>query len=259
MGKLTSEDAKTLVILAAGLGGVATVAYFVYALANPGPKGGSCTTPGTPCYNALLPYQQEFQSCLNQYTQLWSQIAQSGQAPTDAQLQVSAQLRDCMDVAAGNVANTAQEYVPDNWATLLEQVITAAALIAFAAYGLPGIADFVNRLRSQGEITTKASNGAGIAAIVFDATVQYAALNNLISSTQVTAWETAVGSFAGNDILAVSVFYNSLVNIGLLTVYPAALQINAMTATIAADANAVLAALARLPLPMMAHQEGCDC
>ena len=247
MARLTSEDAKAIAYIVAGLGGVGIVAYFVYSLANPGPKGGSCTTPGTPCYEALQPYIQEFNTCFSQYAQLLNTIVNSGNAPTDAQTTLLKQLRSCMDDAASNIAKTAYQYVPDSWSNIVEEVVMGAVLVVMVGLGLSAVLNYLKARMANGQLATKPSNGAGIAALVFDAFTEYGAENGLLTSTQIAAWETSVGDLSTDDISGVGTFYNSLLSAGVISAAAASAAINAETASIATDASSTIAALSALP------------
>lgn len=257
--EISTGTAKSVVLIGVGVASAIGVGYILYKLANPGAVGGPCTDPATPCGSAIQPYQQEFQVCVNQYTQLMSQIVQGGQAPTPGQLAQLQQLRDCMDTSANNIARVANQYKPTSLIDVIELLAAGALVIAFVKYGLPGIGSFYNSVK--GRTVTTGTGGAGIAAVVFNTSIQYAVKNNLLSTTQISAWESAVKGFTTEDIAASDAFFSSLAAQALLTQFEATNLATEYNNAMLADADFTIAALTPLLgySPMVAAPAAAGC
>ncbi len=254
---LSSDDARTL----GYLGGVAAIigigGYAAYKIFNPSVKGGDCKTAGSPCNSALQPYQQQLQACTDQYTQLITQIAQGGQAPTDAQKAALDQLRNCMDDASANIANVAKQFVPSSSIDTILADIGEAILISSVAYfGLKGLASFIKTLRAQGKVNTSSSNGAGMASQIADSSIMYAVDQGLINSSVESAWRQVVSDFSASNIVEVESFYQTLAVDSIITQDIASALISQYTASIAADANFAIESLS-LVLGYAAYAPGC--
>ena len=89
-------ETKALAYSVGVIGAVAVGGYAVYTILNPGVAGGACNQAGSPCATAIAGEQQILQTCMSEFTQLTSQIAQSGQAPTPGQLSTLQQYQNCM-------------------------------------------------------------------------------------------------------------------------------------------------------------------
>lgn len=238
--RASSADAGTWVkiIVAGGIavGGI----YFIYKLANPGAAGGSCTDPSTPCGAALAPLQQELQSCLDQFTQLNAQIAQSGVAPTPGQLAALASYTACMNSVGAQITTTASNFVTPSLAQNVFEAITVIGVTAaIAKFGLPGLGNAIANARRNGLITTSISEGGSAASVIENGTVLTAENSGLITADTATEWANAVGSVAQNSVTEVGAFYNELASEGYITEEVAAAAIDDLTASITADATAV--------------------
>jgi len=121
-------------------GGVGIAGYLAYYTINQltGPSGGSCTTPGSPCYNALQPYQQAFQICANEYAKNLQQYINednaNGTGFTSAQLNVLNQLEACMNQNASQISKIAKQYEPENPLDVAVTIIAAAVGAAIVLY-----------------------------------------------------------------------------------------------------------------------------
>lgn len=237
-------------LAAIGVGVAGGVVAAVYYSFNAGPPGGSCDCakdPNSPCCAALAPYEQTYQSCLSQYTQLWSQIVKGGQAPTASQQADLDSLKACMDQAAKDIATTASQYIPQNSIASLiddigEAIIVVAAGVA-VAYGLKGFGSFLSSRRAGGQVKTGAGNPAGIAALMSDGIVQYASANALITAESASAFTSSLDVNASNDLFNLGEFYDSLVAEQVFSQSFATTQINSYTSTINADAETTIAEL----------------
>jgi hypothetical protein len=122
-------------------GGVGIAGYLAYYTINQltGPSGGSCTTPGSPCYNALQPYQEQFNECATQYNQYLQQYLQqdsaNGTGLTTGQQDNLNYLTQCMNTAAGNIGKVAKQYEPENVVDILATDIGIAIIIVGASIG----------------------------------------------------------------------------------------------------------------------------
>ncbi len=228
-----------IVVGALGIGG-----YFVYKIANPSVPGGSCSTVGSPCYTAVQPYQEQFQSCLNSYTQLNTQIAQSGQAPTAAQIATLANYTQCMNDAAASIASVAKGYEPQSNIT---QIISGIVEVAFAAavlrYGLPALGTFIANLRASGGIRTALQDGSSVSSVITNGTTQLARSLNLLDNTEIDAWEAAVNAISDNSVTDVEALYATLAEEDVISQAVASAEIAALTSSIDADASATIEAL----------------
>lgn len=232
-------------------GGIAVgVVAAVYYSFNQGPSGGSCDCtkdPGSPCCQALTPYQQEYQTCANQYSALWAQIVQGGQAPTSAQQAELDSLKSCMDQAAKNIADTARNFVPQNAIqSLVDDIGEAILVVAIgiaAAYGLKGLGSFISARRASGQLKTTPATPAGIAALMTDGMIQYAAANSLITLNTAAGFRTSVDVNASNDLYNLANYFDALVQLQVFDQAFATSQISIFTNTINFDANTTVSAL----------------
>jgi hypothetical protein len=129
-----------LALIGGGVGIAGYLAYYaINSLVNPGPPGGSCTTPGSPCYTALQPYQEQFNECATQYNQYLQQYLQqdsaNGTGLTAGQQDNLNYLTQCMNTAAGNIGKVAKQYEPENVVDILATAVGIAIVIAGAAIG----------------------------------------------------------------------------------------------------------------------------
>jgi len=129
-----------LALIGGGVGIAGYLAYYaISSLINPGPSGGSCTTPGSPCYEALQPYQEQFNECATQYNQYLQQYlkedSQNGTGLTTGQLNNLNYLTQCMNTAAGNIGSVAKQYEPLEVPSILATAVGIAIVIAGVAIG----------------------------------------------------------------------------------------------------------------------------
>ena len=124
-----------------GVGAVAVVGGLSYYLISQltGAVGGSCSTPGTPCYAALSGYQKALQTCANQYALEMQNIINankaSGAGITSAQQNILNQLSSCMEYNAAQIAKTAATFKPQDPLTILSKGIVEGILIAAGLVG----------------------------------------------------------------------------------------------------------------------------
>jgi len=129
-----------LALIGGGVGIAGYLAYYtINSLVNPGATGGSCTTPGTPCYNALQPYQEQFNECATQYNQYLQQYLKedsaNGTGLTTGQQDNLNYLTQCMNTAAGNIGKVAKQYEPLEVPSILATAGAIAIVIVGAAIG----------------------------------------------------------------------------------------------------------------------------
>jgi len=170
-----------------GIGGYITY----YAVSNVlGAPGGSCSNPGSPCYQALQPYKQQYQTCANAYQNYLSQFLQedskNGTGFTSAQLEVLQQEQNCMDNAAANIAKIAHQYEPNYWQTLATDIGLAVVASATAYYGLKGAGAFIRQLR------TPPTTGGSAGADMMNANVRAGVTNGDISPESAAGFSRSI-------------------------------------------------------------------
>ena len=181
---------------AVGLGAVVAGGYVVYTVANSFTQGsgGNCSDPNSACGQALAPYQQELQSCANQYSSYMQQYATAdsaaGTAMTSAQLSVLSQLESCMNTAAAGQASVAKNFNQSVEAIVGSQVGTAIEV----AVGLVGIA-----------VAVRVLTGSGAAAVIRNAVVQALAEAGQISSSAASLISEQLGSLGSVSVTADSI------------------------------------------------------
>jgi hypothetical protein len=242
-----SDDYVNIAKAGAIVGAVALGGYFVYKIINPGAVGGSCTTPGTPCYEATSGYQSQLQVCMNEFTQLNTTIATQVTAPTAGQAAAMNNLTTCMKNAAAGIASASAAFIPpDQVNELVEGAILVAATIAISKYGLPGLAGFINTLRSGGQITTELEDSGSFSSIVANATAWLAQQDDLISSADADAWTSLINNVTDNAVQETTDFYQGLADSGYIAQEIADQTISDLTDSITSDAQTLIDALGGL-------------
>jgi len=204
-------------------GGVGIAGYLGYiAICNVtgscGPVGGSCTTPGTPCYTAIQPYQQQLNICASNYGQYLAQYLQedSAQNPpialTSGQLANLAYLTNCMNNASANIGKVAKQYEPENVTDILATYVGIAVVTAVGIYfGGKTAVNIYKSLKNNTPITgsgaANAETQVGIRASVDDGTItpeQAADLSQQlpnISQNDISTNTDTLNQMAADDVL----------------------------------------------------------
>ncbi|MEM3859329.1 MAG: hypothetical protein QW478_07970 [Candidatus Micrarchaeaceae archaeon] len=185
------------------VGGVAGAGYLTYYLIQQltGPSGGSCTTSGTPCYSALAPYEQEFQTCANQYaSNMNNYIAEdnkNGTGFTSAQTSILNYLANCMNTAAAKMASVAKQFAPQNPLLVLVYFLGAGAAIAIS---LVGGAEAVKILRSTKSFAAGFNNGFQVQQAMNDAAIRAKIASGDISPDEASGIDDQYSSMTQENI-----------------------------------------------------------
>ncbi len=199
-------------IIAGGIGVAGYLAYYAIGQLT-GPTGGSCTTPGTPCYEALQPYQQQFNTCSQQYATYLNQYLKedsaNGTGFTSAQLSQLNYLENCMNTAAGNIANTAKQYEPAN---VLDIVATFVGAGIFAALSLYGAGKFFSALKNNKPVT-----GSGAGNAMKQAMIRNSVENGEVSTDEAAGLESQLSDLTQQDVQGNDTMLNNYVTDEVIT------------------------------------------
>jgi hypothetical protein len=187
-----------------GVGGAVIVGGIaVYEFFNPGPSGGSCTQPGTPCYAAVQPCVQAFNAAASQYSFYYDQFLKTdtaaGTGITGAQQSVLATLQASMDHWANCIATNAKPYTPPSIQGVLASYIGEGILVA-ATIGTLGYAasKIIPTLRAA-QAPTTGSIGANA---IENAYTQAAVETGEMTPSAVPGFQVTVTTSAQDDIVA---------------------------------------------------------
>lgn len=189
--------------LVAVIGGIGALAYLGYYLIKQetGPVGGSCNTPGTPCYTAIQPYYQTYQTCANQYAQYLSQYLKedsaNGTGLTEAQLTNLNYLTNCMNNASQNIAKVAKQYAPQN---ALDIVAFYATIAIATPIWLYFGAKAVNILRNTKSYNTGIKTGSQAAQAINDSGIQSYVDDGIISPDEAAGLKSQYSSITQNNV-----------------------------------------------------------
>jgi len=126
-----------MMIAMMGVGAYLLFEYVIKPTIKPGPVGGSCTEPGTPCNAAIAPYQQQLNICAQRYAQYMDSFIQENAAAnhgfTQAQLEVLDQLDRCIDENAEKISEIAKQYTPADIGGVIAYAGAGAVLVATSA------------------------------------------------------------------------------------------------------------------------------
>jgi hypothetical protein len=190
--------------------------------------GSSCSNTSSACYQALKPYQEQYQICASEYSSTLQQYLAENNANgtgfTSAQLSNLATLTDCMNVAAKNIAGVATQY-NQNAYSVLETLGEIAVVGALALIGL--------KLFST-NIATIARSGATAASKLFNTIVRAAIFNNTITTASASAVASDMASITQSFNASDQDFISLLASENIITAEEAA-------ATISEDGAALLA------------------
>ena len=108
-----------ILLYVGGIAGAAGLGYvFVNGLVNPPTKGGSCTTPGTNCYECAQPYVVQYNTLMQQYAQQYQMFLvednANGTSLTTSQQATLDGLQASMTSAAQQIAACALSYLPQS-------------------------------------------------------------------------------------------------------------------------------------------------
>ncbi|MEM3862242.1 MAG: hypothetical protein QW203_07165 [Thermoplasmatales archaeon] len=185
------------------VGGVGAAGYLTYYLIQQltGTQGGSCTTPGTPCYTAINPYAQTYQTCANEYAQnLSNYLAEdnkNGTGFTTAQLSNLNYLANCMNTASSNIANEAKKYAPQNPLVIVAYFAGIAIVTATSLYfGAKG----VSILRKTKSFSAGINNGFQAQQAMNDAAIQTSVADGDISADEASGINDQYSSMTQENI-----------------------------------------------------------
>ena len=206
-----------LALIGGGVGIAGYLAYYVISsLTHPGPIGGSCTTPGTPCYEAMQPYQQQFNECALQYNQYLQQYlkedSQNGTGLTTGQLDNLSYLTQCMNTAAVNMGQVAKQYEPTNpWEIVANAVYIAVGVVSVGIVGGSLFKTIYTTLKNNKPITgsgfANASKQTQIRMAVDDGTItpdQAAGLSQQlpeVSQSDISGNTQTLNEMAADDVM----------------------------------------------------------
>jgi hypothetical protein len=237
-------------LLLYGLGAVGAIGVgyvLVKNLSQPGPPGGGCADPNSPCYQAIQPYQQAWQQCANEFGYYQHQFDMANAANqtglTQEQITTLDYYRNCMDTAAESLAITAKDYIP---------IQGMQELLLYAGYAIPigvvvglGLKYAPNIIRT---LRTPSSMGSAIASNLANAIVR-----DEVQSGIVTAADAAV--FSQNLALRSAMFqagntaaYDALVIQKAIAELEAAAIKRAISSAIKTDVEATIGILLKLRL-----------
>lgn len=234
------KDSTKIVIAGIGILGAAGVAAYAVSQLT-GPVGGSCSTPGTPCYAALQPYQAEFQNCANTYAQdlkaFNAEDAKNGTGFTAGQLSELNYLTGCMNAASANIAKVAHQYAPTNAIAILSGAVGAAVLAAGIGVGA-GV--FVKALR------TRPINGGSAADALNNAVTRLDVQDGTITAEQASDLSSQLASQNSVDISDVSDYLNGLVEADIIDAETADALFSTLSDAMTADTDATVEELGAL-------------
>ena len=245
MVKVSDDDRNFLLKVGLYGAGVAIVGYgsyvFVQGLVNPGAKGGSCDTPGTPCYEALAGCTAEGQTYATQYaTQLQAFITAdggAGNALTSSQLAVLADIQTAWTNSAAACAKIAYGFAPTSGEDVLANLIGTGAEIGIAAIGLAGAASLFAKF------ATSNASVAGVVSKMQGAIIEALASAGQISRSAAAAISDSIPSILSTNTAAEQTELTAYVNLGLISEAIADGIAEDDAAAMAADAEAVESAL----------------
>jgi hypothetical protein len=191
--------------------------------------GSSCSNTSSACYQALKPYQEQYQICANEYSSTLQQYLPENNANgtgfTSAQLSNLATLTDCMNAAAKNIAGVATQY-NQNAYSVLETIGEEVVLGALVLVGLKLF---------KTEITTTVGSGATAAWKLLNTILRGGVINGTITTGSASAvasdMKLITQSFNASD----EDFINLLAAENVITAEEAASLISEDGATLLAD------------------------
>lgn len=228
-------------LIAGGIGGGLYIGYVAVNTLVGGGTSADCSNPNSPCYQALQAYQQNYQTCANQYSSYLNQFltenAANGTAFTSSQLSTLNYLTNCMDNAAANIAATAKQYQPKNY--LGECFIIGTAIISTAIAGYIG----VKALAYLKTIKTPIANGGSAGSGMMNVATRYYADTGLVPTDEVTGYamnfQTQVPEWQSFN----SSYWTQLADQGIVDTTIAAGESTTINYAISGDADVTLTLL----------------
>ena len=143
----SSDKYDFLLKLGIGVAVVGIGGYIIYKVVQnlgSGILGGSCATPGTPCYEALQPYEQQWSYCFTQYQNYTNEFIQQDLKnkvtfPTPEQQSILNQFQNCMTSTENGMGKTAQQFVSANVIANIAYIITGIGTALLVARVSPSI------------------------------------------------------------------------------------------------------------------------
>jgi hypothetical protein len=190
----SSEKHDFLLKLGVGVAVVGVGGYIIYKvvqnLSGSGPAGGSCATPGTPCYEAIQPYQQQWSYCFTEYQKYMDEFVQEDLKnnitfPTPEQQSILSGYQNCMTTAEEGMTKTAKQFISANVLDNIAYILTGVAVVLLVARVSPSV---VNAWKN---LSTKVYNGATAASKYYSARLWGSAVDGQIPPTSVDLAKTA--------------------------------------------------------------------
>ena len=200
-------------------GGIGIAGYIGYYAINQltGPSGGSCTTPGTPCNQALQPYQQAFQICANEYAKNLQQFINednaNGTGFTSSQLDILNQLASCMNNNASQISKIAKQFEPENPIDVAVTIIAAAVGAAIVLYISGKTAVYIFKSLKN----NKPVSGSGAANALKQTAIRSNYEDGNISADQAAALEKQLPDMTQEDIQGNDEYLAGLQEDGVIT------------------------------------------
>jgi hypothetical protein len=143
----SSDKYDFLLKLGIGVAAVGVGGYIIYKVAQnlgSGPAGGSCSTPGTPCYEALQPYQQQWSYCFTEYQNYMNEFIQEDLKnnvtfPTPEQQSILSSYQNCMTSNEEAMTKTAKQFISANVIANIAYIITGVGTALLVARVSPSI------------------------------------------------------------------------------------------------------------------------
>jgi len=143
----SSDKYDFLLKLGIGVAVVGIGGYIIYKVVQnlgSGVSGGSCATAGTPCYEALQPYEQQWSYCFTQYQNYMNEFVQQDLKnnvtfPTPEQQSVLTQFQNCMTAAENGMGKTAGQFVSANVIANIAYILTGVGTVLLVARYSPSI------------------------------------------------------------------------------------------------------------------------
>lgn len=184
-------------------------------------------------------YKQEFQMCAEEYAKAFQTFLQnSPQGFTESELRTLQQLQDCMNQAAGGIANIAKS-LGQNPLDVLTNYIGEGILSALAAAGIGyGISKIVQSLKTYSN--RGANNGAAATNIMSNAIIRYNLEKGIITPDQAAGAISSLKNVYNINVAGVTNFANYLVEIGVIAAAAAAAFISFEVGLLLADTSLTL-------------------
>lgn len=246
---MVSEEAKKdLVKFGIGAGIVGSLAFLGYEaiVSITGPPGGSCATPGSPCYECMAPYESQLKNLTTQFNAYYAGIITQDSAAnsgiTANQQNIIDNFQTQINAQILGIQKCAKQYTPSTWQDVAGGIVTAIVIIAVGI----AIAKIIQSLRSYRKPPSDRNGGGGgwISNMLLNANLQKAVDNKKITPENASALSSSANSLTSQQQSEIQVFTSSMVSASLITAEEAAAIAAAMAAVITVDTAETLILIA---------------